>query len=162
MYFIIYMLNVIGIDHDVSRRGACGRDTQWMMEGTLSVSCYTGTAIWGGDVCVCVLLWAVLRGMRCYPPYHKSYPFQFWNTALTSSLMPYLFLKTKDITICECLCFLFSPANEEKSYFSPFFPLCISRSRGWESSVILLLLSTFPLLVLAPQSPQPVHTPFPS
>lgn len=116
----------------------------------------------GGCVCVCVLLWVVLRGMRCYPPYHKSYPFRFWNTAWTISLMPYLFLKTKDITICEYLCFLFSPANEEKSYISPFFPLCISRSRGWESSVILLLLSTFPLLVLAPQSPQPVHTPFAS
>lgn len=159
MYFIIYMLNVIGIDHDVSRTGACSRDMQWMMEGPLSVSCNLR-----GDVCVCVcvLLWVVLRGMRCYPPYHKSYPFWFWNTAWTISLMPYLFLKTKDITICECLCFLFSPANEEKSYISPFFPLCISRSRGWESSVILLLLSTFPLLVLAPQSPQPVHTPFAS
>lgn len=46
------------------------------------------------------------------------------DSSNTFPLLPYFFTKTKDSVICECLYFLFSPANDEK-YPSFTFPLSV-------------------------------------
>lgn len=156
------MLNVIAIDHDVQggerALAICGG---WWR----GCECVLRLAQHLGGLCVCVCARTALGSAQgneeMFPSSTTNDMFQFWNTALTISLMPYFFLKTKDIAICECFYFLFVPANEEKFFFSQFPPF-ISRSRGWESGFILLLLSSLPLLILAPQFLQPVHTPFAS
>lgn len=91
----------------------------------VSVSPWAGTAT-GEGACVPVCgFWPYLGQRRRWSsPCHKSHLIQFYNTALTISLMPYFLSKTKYLTICEHLYLLFSLANKEKSYFFfAFFPL---------------------------------------